>query len=100
MSNYAFIKNNVVVNIAVFENPSEQLLNEFKTAYQLDDVVLVNSNKAEIGGIWNGTKFLLKKPFSSWVLNDQDEWVSPIPYPTDGELYSWNDSMIRWDLIN
>ena len=38
--NYAFIKGNDVVNIAVFDDPSEELLAHFKDEFDLDDLVL------------------------------------------------------------
>jgi len=54
-ANYAFIKNNKVVNIAVFDNPSDELLAIFKAEFSLDDIVLATEDTF-IGGTWEGTK--------------------------------------------
>lgn len=44
--------------------------------------------------------FIPSQPFNSWALNeDTCLWESPIPYPTDGELYNWNEVTQTWDLV-
>lgn len=35
-------------------------------------------------------------PFSSWVLNDNYDWVAPSPVPDDSGLYSWDESAGEW----
>tara|TARA_R100000742_G_C4204680_1_gene32784 strand:+ start:88 stop:570 length:483 start_codon:yes stop_codon:yes gene_type:complete len=36
----------------------------------------------------------------SWKFNEITcEWEAPIPYPSDGKDYSWNDSTSSWELI-
>jgi hypothetical protein len=43
--------------------------------------------------------FIPPKPFNSWILNeDTCQWQSPIPYPNDGNSYSWNEQSQTWDL--
>lgn len=45
--------------------------------------------------------FIPPKPFPSWILNeDSCLWESPIPFPTDGNGYTWNEEEQRWDIIN
>jgi hypothetical protein len=41
--------------------------------------------------------FIPPKPFESWVL-DEDTclWVAPVPYPEDGETYTWDESEGDW----
>jgi hypothetical protein len=41
--------------------------------------------------------FIPPKPFDSWVL-DEDTclWVAPVPYPTDGEAYVWDEDAGDW----
>ena len=34
-------------------------------------------------------------PFSSWVLVD-GKWEAPVPYPTDGKVYNWNEDLGNW----
>ena len=48
----------------------------------------------------NRDAFIAPKPFNSWILNeDTCRWESPIPYPTDGKMYSWNESTLTWDIV-
>jgi hypothetical protein len=45
--------------------------------------------------------FIPPKPFSKWVLNeDTCIWEAPVPYPTDGFTYVWNDNKGEWELMN
>jgi hypothetical protein len=44
--------------------------------------------------------FIPPKPYASWILNEDTAlWEAPIPYPTDGEFYTWNEEDLSWDLI-
>ena len=44
--------------------------------------------------------FISPKPYESWILNeDTCLWGAPVPYPTDGEQYTWNEETISWDLV-
>jgi hypothetical protein len=44
--------------------------------------------------------FIAPKPFDSWLLNeDTCRWNAPVAYPSDGELYTWNELTLAWDLI-
>ncbi len=41
--------------------------------------------------------FISPKPFASWLLNeDTCKWNSPVPYPTDGKRYKWDESIVNW----
>ena len=41
--------------------------------------------------------FIPPKPFPSWVLNeDTFSWEAPIPYPSDGKQYKWDESAGVW----
>ena len=41
--------------------------------------------------------FIPPKPFASWVLNEQTcQWEAPVPYPTDGERYMWDEATGTW----
>lgn len=59
-------------------------------------------NFAEIGGIYDEEKnaFIPPKRFNSWVLDEEKcSWKPPIPYPSDGLIYVWNEEIINWTLI-
>jgi hypothetical protein len=41
--------------------------------------------------------FIPPKPFPSWLLDeDTCRWEAPIPYPTDGERYTWDEATQSW----
>ena len=44
--------------------------------------------------------FYSPPPYPSWVLNTQTyTWEAPIPYPTDGQDYYWNEATVSWVLV-
>jgi hypothetical protein len=41
--------------------------------------------------------FISPKPYSSWLLNTVTcLWEPPVPYPTDGKLYIWDETTQSW----
>jgi len=43
--------------------------------------------------------FISPQTFPSWQLNEQNcQWESPVPYPTDGFTYNWNEAELAWEL--
>ena len=41
--------------------------------------------------------FIPPKPYASWVLNETScLWDAPVPYPTDGKLYQWDEDTTSW----
>jgi len=41
--------------------------------------------------------FIPPKPFASWVLNETScLWDPPTPMPTDGKMYSWDETTTSW----
>ena len=44
--------------------------------------------------------FISPKPFESWVL-DEDTclWEAPVPYPTDGAVYAWDEEAGNWSEV-
>jgi hypothetical protein len=67
--------------------------------------ISLRKNHAGIGMTYdeNRDAFIPKKPFNSWILNeDTCLWDSPIAMPTEelqeNEYYSWNESIINWEV--
>lgn len=56
---------------------------------------------AGIGYAYDETNdvFIAPQPFNSWTLDENFDWQPPTPYPTDGQLYQWNEETQTWDLI-
>jgi hypothetical protein len=51
----------------------------------------------------NRDAFIPKKPFNSWVLNEQTcFWNAPVIVPTEqldeSQYYFWNESIINWEI--
>lgn len=45
--------------------------------------------------------FIPPKPFESWVLNEsQCLWEAPVAYPSDNNIYVWNEPDQQWDQAN
>jgi hypothetical protein len=41
--------------------------------------------------------FVPPKPYTSWVLNETTGlWDAPVPYPTDGKQYTWDEDTQSW----
>lgn len=41
--------------------------------------------------------FIAPQPYLSWSLNTTTcQWEAPKPYPHDGRVYWWDESLLRW----
>jgi hypothetical protein len=41
--------------------------------------------------------FVPPQPFASWTLNEGTcLWEPPVPYPTDGKMYQWDEATTSW----
>lgn len=60
-------------------------------------------NYAGIGYIYDATRdaFIPLQPFPSWVLDEFScTWDAPVPYPTDGKWYEWDENAQAWKEVN
>lgn len=110
-------ENNVVVQTIVVSNEvinnlpfpdSEPLGVEFcKSLYKEQDTVWKQTSYnasfrwryARSGGYYDAANdgFLPPKVYPSWVVDPATQnWTAPIPYPTDGGVYSWDESNLSW----
>jgi hypothetical protein len=98
---YAFIKGNAVVNTAVFDDPTEELLSEFKTFHEVDEIVVTPHAFVAPGWTWDRNLFICPSPFPSWTINwDLGGWEAPIPKPQEeGKQYTWNEDAQSWDVV-
>ena len=96
--NYAFIKNNEVVNIVLFDSPDEAMLELFKNEHELDEIIECTGNdKAVIGSSYVEGIFIKEKPFQSWVLNSNNDWEAPTPMPVvEGKAFVWSEDVVSW----
>lgn len=56
-------------------------------------------NYAGVGFTYDAGRdaFIPPQPFASWTLDEATcRWVPPVPYPTDGNLYRWDEDAGAW----
>jgi hypothetical protein len=94
MANYAVMDGNKVINTLVAD--SKEVAEEVSGNTCIE---FTNTSLAFVGGIYDSTKqkFIKEKPSPSWVLNEDDEWVPPIPIPNNGKRNIWNEETSSWD---
>ena len=58
----------------------------------------IRKNYAGIGYTYRADidAFVAPQPYPSWALNDQAQWQAPVPMPTDGKRYSWDEATTSW----
>lgn len=122
MAHFAEIdENGIVLRVLVVDNTQEENGADFlanglglggtwlKTSYNTHGGVHTNGgtplrkNYAGIGFRYDSIldAFIPPKPYESWILNETScLWESPIPYPSDGQFYVWNESITSWDLVS
>jgi hypothetical protein len=122
MAHYAFLdENNIVTEVIVGKDESnfnwEQQYGMFRgqlckrTSFNTHGGVHAlggtpfRKNYASIGYHYDQTRdaFIAPKPFNSWILNeDTCRWEAPVAMPTttleDNQYYSWNESIINWEV--
>ena len=67
-----------------------------KTSYNNN----IRGTYAGIGYSYNAAEdiFITPQPYPSWVRTGSF-WDAPIPMPTDGKMYSWDEAAGEWDEI-
>jgi hypothetical protein len=80
-----------------------QFLVDWSGGYQLWKQTSYNGNfrknYAGVGWTYDASRdaFISPQPFPSWVLNeDTCLWNAPTQYPTDGQLYNWDEATTSW----
>ena len=62
----------------------------------------IRKNYAGIGMTYDADRdaFIAPQPYASWILNeDTCQWEAPVPYPTDGVMYTWNEETTDWEAV-
>jgi len=62
----------------------------------------LRKNYAGIGYTYDETRdaFISPKPFDSWTLNETTcDWDAPTPYPTDNNVYYWDEPSLSWKIV-
>jgi hypothetical protein len=58
-------------------------------------VAYTRLSPAYMGGYYVNGWFYPPQPFPSWT-RGEGEWLPPVPYPTDGQMYSWDEASGQW----
>ena len=113
MAHYAFLNdNNIVTEVIVGIDETELIESLYpeewygnfrgqvckRTSYN----GTIRKNYAGIGFTYDEERdaFIPPKPYNKWILNeDTCLWEAPVPYPTDGKLYVWNDNKGEWEEV-
>ena len=60
-------------------------------------------NYAGVGYTWRADlnepegAFVPPQPYPSWILDEETcLWEAPVPYPTDGHVYVWDEATESW----
>jgi len=107
-------ENNVVIQVIVVNN--NELLDDSGAEQESKGIAFCQSL---LGGNWKQTSyngnfrknyagagyyydesrdaFISPKPYDSWLLDeDMCRWNSPVSYPDDDKVYSWNEETVSW----
>jgi hypothetical protein len=126
MAHYAKVNNGIVEKVIVAEaeffetfvdsSPGEWIQTSYNTRggihYQPnsntpseDQSKSLRKNYAGIGFAYDKDRdaFIPPKPFNSWILNeDTCLWKAPVVMPTEtleeNQYYSWNESIVNWEI--
>jgi len=102
MAWYAKIENNKVCDVVfLVDNLDESWLSEEFGGFWLkcEEKEEIRNLFPSVGFTYDSTKnrFIPPQPFPSYTLNeDTCLWDSPVPYPTDGQFYQWDETIINW----
>jgi len=67
-----------------------------------DQTKALRKNYAGVGYTYDIQRdaFIPPQDFPSWVFNEETcRWDAPIPYPTDGNKYSWDEETVSWVIV-
>jgi len=124
MSNFAYVPNIVdgfgivdrvivieqnVIDTGLFGTPSAFIQTSYNTRGgihygqdgQPDGGLALRANYAGIGDTYDAVNdvFYAPQPYPSWVISAPTwEWQAPVPYPTDGQEYVWDEATQSWVL--
>jgi len=110
MSHFAKVVDGKVVQVIVAEqdffntfvdsSPGQWIQTSYNThGNQHPEGRPLRGNYAGIGHTYDATHdvFYAPQPFPSWTLNQTTWlWEAPVPYPTDGKIYHWDEATKNW----
>lgn len=101
MAHFALIDgNNIVITVVVAERDfikSGALGDPSEWIEDTDDIW----NTPAVGDKWDpiNKAFIGPKLYPSHILNDQYQWVTPVPRPEKEGIFRWNEDIINWEEV-
>lgn len=91
-----------VLNTGLWGDPAEWIQTSYNTVAgtHTQGGVALRKNFAGVGYTYDKVRdaFIPPKPFASWVLDEATcQWNPPVPMPTEGGPYQWNEDTTSWD---
>ena len=111
MAHYAYLQNQIVVDVIVGRDETETIDGlDTETYYALGTPYTVKrtsyNNRIRkqycgVGYSYNAEAdvFVAPQPFTSWSLDDNFDWQAPIPKPIDDKMYQWDEATTSWNEI-
>lgn len=121
MAHYAYLDENNIVTMVIVGKNEDEAPGDWETYYGAkrtsyntrggvyydpntnepgpDQSKAFRKNYAGIGYTYDSTRdaFIPPQPFPSWILDESScLWNAPVPYPTDGKRYSWDEATQSW----
>jgi hypothetical protein len=108
-------ENNVVQQVIVIANedcgggefpPSETIGQKFIENIGLSGIWKQTSYNNNFRNTYAGTGysydevndvFIPPQPFDSWTLSSDFNWEAPVPIPTEGGPWGWNEGLGNWE---
>lgn len=112
MAHYAFLDSNNVVTEVIVGIDENELIEErspeewygnfrkqkcVRTSYNGN----IRKRFAGIGYRYDEIRdaFIPPQPFLSWLFDEENlNWKAPVPYPSDGNVYNWDENNLNWVL--
>ena len=97
MADFAVVQNGIVTNIVVAD--SIEIVGLVLPDVELVIEVTAATGVPFIGMGYRKTKnrFVPWKPAHSWSFNEKKfVWEPPVPYPSDGNIYDWDEASRSW----
>lgn len=110
MAHFAHIKDGIVDQVIVIEadvlatglwgDPAEWVQTSYNTqGGKHPEGRPLRKNFAGVGFTYDAQRdaFIPPKPFNFWLLDEETcLWNAPVPMPTDGKMYKWDEDTTSW----
>jgi hypothetical protein len=93
------------INSGAVGNPRRWIQTSYNTSggqHRLGGIPL-RKNYAGVGYTYDRERdaFIPPRPYRSWILDESTcLWIAPVPRPDDGKLYSWDENIEEWVLLD